>query len=243
MIWHRRRFHVKEGVIPLIDIVGIEGEVKMYRAKLVIVLFGCLVLLASCQTDDKTATKIQEKMKKSAVYEADFHENQEDLEKYREKEEETYEGLIDSDIQNQEDIASKTEEGKEDLKQQQHLLKEGKENFQQAYDEAYAIQDRVNNIQDKEQQEQASGILDILEERNDEIKDYFDIYHKQVNLLDDFYEEIETEDIPIDKMEGKIDEINDNTEDIEKHIHAFNEATDAYNQQESTYYETVEKSS
>lgn len=215
----------------------------MHRAKPVIVLFGCLVLLASCQTDDKTAIKVQEKMEKSAVYEADFHENQEDLEKYREKEEETYKGLIDSDIQNHEDIATKTEEGKEDLKKQQNLLKEGKKNFQQAYEEAFTIQDYIEKIQDAEQQAEASSILDILEERNDEIKDYFDIYHKQVNLLDDFYEEIEKEDIPIDKMEGKIDEINDNTEDIEKHIHAFNEATDAYNQQEATYYETVEKAS
>lgn len=213
------------------------GTLRMF-----IVITSVVLFLVGCQTDKNEAENIQDKMNQAAAYEEDFQSNQESLETQRDEEQAIYEDIIAGDIQDKENILEQVDEGKASLKKQSQLVEEGQAYFQQAYEEASSIESNVEQIEDKQQQDQALKLLDVIKERKEEIKNYFDLYQDQLNELNTFYEALESEEISLDDMSQQIDEVNEKNEEMEEHLQSFNKATETYNEEETTYYETVEKS-
>lgn|SRR5699024_1165069 len=213
----------------------------MQLLRLAMISLGCVLFLAGCQSDEKEAENIQDKLNEAAVYEEDFQANQESLQAYRDKEQSIYEDIIQGDIQNREAILEQVDEGKKSLKKQNELVIEGQDYMEKAYETSTSIQSNIEQIEDKQEQDQAAELLNVIKERKGEIKSYFDLYEDQLHTLYTFYEALESDDVPLDDMSQQIDEVNDTNEDMEDHLKSFNQATETYNEEEAAYYNIVEE--
>lgn len=213
----------------------------MQLLRLAMISVGCVLFLVGCQSDEKEAENIQDKLNEAAVYEEDFQANQESLEAYRDKEQSIYEDIIQGDIQERDAILEQADEGKTCLKKQNELVIEGQDYMEKAYETSTSIKSNIEQIEDKQEQDQAAELLNVIKERKGEIESYFDLYEDQLHTLYTFYEALESDDAPLDDMSQQIDEVNDTNEDMEDHLKSFNQATETYNEEEAAYYNIVEE--
>lgn len=213
----------------------------MQLLRLAMISVGCVLFLVGCQSDEKEAENIQDKLNEAAVYEEDFQANQESLEAYRDKEQSIYEDIIQGDIQERDAILEQADEGKTCLKKQNELVIEGQDYMEKAYETSTSIKSNIEQIEDKQEQDQAAELLNVIKERKGEIESYFDLYEDQLHTLYTFYEALESDDVPLDDMSQQIDEVNDTNEDMEDHLKSFNQATETYNEEEAAYYNIVEE--
>jgi len=213
----------------------------MQLLRLAMISLGCVLFLVSCQSDEKEAENIQDKLNEAAVYEENFQDNQESLEAYRDKEQSIYEDIIQGDIQERDAILEQADEGKTCLKKQNELVIEGQDYMEKAYETSTSIKSNIEQIEDKQEQDQAAELLNVIKERKGEIESYFDLYEDQLHTLYMFYEALESDDVPLDDMSQQIDKVNDTNEDMEDHLKSFNQATETYNEEEAAYYNIVEE--
>lgn len=213
----------------------------MQLLRLAMISVGCVLFLVGCQSDEKEAENIQDKLNEAAVYEENFQDNQESLEAYRDKEQSIYEDIIQGDIQERDAILEQADEGKTCLKKQNELVIEGQDYMEKAYETSTSIKSNIEQIEDKQEQDQAAELLNVIKERKGEIESYFDLYEDQLHTLYTFYEALESDDVPLDDMSQQIDEVNDTNEDMEDHLKSFNQATETYNEEEAAYYNIVEE--
>lgn len=212
----------------------------MKRLLVFFIILCCIAFLTGCQSDEKQAAKIQEKMEESASYEKSFASNQEDLNAYREKEQSIYNDLIHLDIQDEDDIQQKLDDTNTYMEKQKKLIDEAKENFQKAYEESASIKENIEKIKDKDQKKQASKLLDIMVERKEMIDTFFKDYQDQQKLLNSFYDSLEDGKLSVDELNDQIDDINDHNQDMEDAIQQFNQYTEKYNKAEGEYYKMAE---
>lgn len=216
------------------------GELEVKRFFVFVAILCCIVFLAGCYSDEKQAAEIQDKMEESASYEESFASNQEDLNEYREKEQSTYNDLIDLDIQDEDVIQQKLDDAGTYLEKQEKLIDEAKENFQRGYVKSASIKENVKKIKDKDQKKQASDILNVMNERKKIIDTFFDDYRAQLKRFNDFYDRLEDGDFNVDDLDNQIKEINEHSQDMEDVIELFNQNTRQYSKIENDYYKKVE---
>src|SRR5699024_10960560 len=143
--------------------------------------------------------------------------------------------LIQGDIQERDAILEQADEGKTCLKKQNELVLEGQDYMEKAYETSTSIKSNIEQIEDKQEQDQAAELLNVIKERRGEIESYFDLYEDQLHTLYMFYEALESDDVPLDDMSQQIDKVNDTNEDMEDHLKSFNQATETYNEEEAAY--------
>lgn len=211
----------------------------MKRLFIIVMLGCCSFLLVSCHTDEKQANKIYEKLEKSTSYEKEFASNQEDLENYKEKEQSIYEDLIDLDVE-ETDIQQKLEDANVYIEKQRQLVETAEDNYQKAYKESVSIKKNAKEIKSKKQQAQVSKLLAVIKERGKLMVTFFDDYDKQIKDLTSFYSHLEDDDIPLDKLDNQISDINERNQDLQDETETFNQYTKQYNDMEKHYYQTAE---
>ncbi|QQK77645.1 YkyA family protein [Salicibibacter cibarius] len=211
--------------------------------RLFVVMLGCgIVFLASCQSDEKQAVEIHEKIETSSSYEQAFASNQEDLEEYREKEQSLYNDLIELDIQDKATLQQSIDDAETYIEEQQALLDEAEENFQKAYEAAASILENIEEMNDQELKGQAFELLEMMAERKELVDTFCDDYQHRLKVLASFYEDLNDDEWSHDELEAeedRIDQINNRNQVMEDVIQKFNKRTEQYKEVESQYFEMV----
>lgn len=211
----------------------------MKRFFIFVIILCFIAFLARCHPDEKQAAAIQEKMEVSASYEAAFASNQEDLNKYREKEQSNYNDLLDLDIQDEDIIQQRLEDAATYIEKQKKLIDEAKENFQKAYEKSDSMKKNVKKIKDKDQKKQVSNLLNVMNDRKELLDSFFDNYLGQLKQLNDFYDHFASNEYDDHDLDHQVEEINEHNEDMEDMMKRFNQITKQYSEMADDYYKMV----
>lgn len=213
--------------------------VKKKRLILFLIVVCFLLFLTGCPSDDKHSKKINNKIKETAELEKDFVENQEELNKVREKAQQVYNDLINLDIKNTDVIHQKIKEANTYTKKQLDLIEKAEDNFQKAYKEHALIEKSINKIKNKEQRKQASKLLSIMEQRKNSIEVFFEDYRTKLDIQNTFYRQLDEDRPRVENLSEQIFHINECNKGIEEAIQRFNKHTEQYNQAKNEYFQVT----
>ncbi|MCM3569416.1 YkyA family protein [Neobacillus mesonae] len=212
----------------------------MNRFIVVTIILGLAVFLTGCDSDEKQAGEIHQKMEESASFEKEFAMNQKELENNRKKAQSVYNNLMNLDINDTDAIKQKLDDANIYIKKQQKSLREAEVNFQKAYTKSASIKENAKKIQDKNQKKQAAKLMKLIDDRKKIIDTFFDEYHNLLKLQTTFYEDLGNRKYNVDKFNQQINEINKYGQNMKDIIQQFNQYTEQYNEVENEYYKLAE---
>lgn len=200
----------------------------MNRLRVFTIVVSFLILLSGCQSDQKQADKIHNILEEAAPFEKNFTTNLSDLSVAREQAQTVYMELIQLDIDDKKNISQKIDAAHTYTNEQQKLLKEARENYQKAYQQAITIEKPIEKLKDKGQKKQASRLFTIINEKKKLMDTFFEDYHDHLELQKAFYQQLEDENFNLETLNEQINGINDRLQNMGEIIQQFNQYTQQF---------------
>lgn len=210
----------------------------MKRLVFLVMILGLFTFLSGCQSDHKQAAEIHEKMEESASFEEKFVANQKQLDDTRKRVQEIYQDVQSLDFNDIDAIKQKV--GDQELSMEKQQLNEAEENFQTAYSKLMGIKENIELIQDEDQKKQATKLVTLMNSRKKLMENFFDTYRNQLKSQSSFFEHLEQDKFELDKLEGEIDVINEDSLHMSEVVEQFNEITEQYNKVMINYFKMAD---
>lgn len=201
-------------------------------------ILGLFTFLSGCQSDHKQAAEIHEKMEESASFEEKFVANQKQLDDTRKRVQEIYQDVQSLDFNDIDAIKQRV--GDHELSMEKQQLNEAEENFQTAYSKLMAIKENIELIQDEDQKKQTTKLVTLMNSRKKLMENFFDTYRNQLKSQSSFFEHLEQDKFELDKLEGEIDVINEDSLHMSEVVEQFNEITEQYNKVMIDYFKMAD---
>ncbi|MBY0097968.1 YkyA family protein [Mesobacillus maritimus] len=213
-------------------------QLKLLIILIVIVILG--VIFIQYQSNDNQATKIQEIMEKSSSFEREFIENQKELDQYRQKSHAVYSEVIHLEVKDKDLIIQKLEDVNEYIRIKDKLLKEAEESFLKSYNEATSIKEHVKELKDEDQKNQATKLVNLINERKKVLDPFFDDYQEQLTLQTSLYQQMIDGNFDFGKLDEMISDINVYSKEMAEIIQQFNEYSKQSKKVENDFYKMAE---
>ncbi len=211
-------------------------EVFSLKLKYVGLVLGMamVVFLAAC--GNNPAEDMFTHMEKAVVLEEVFEQQQEPLVAAEKKEHEIYEQIIKLGMSEYEEIVELSKQAISIVQERKQLMDKEKMSIEAGYEEFLKIEPVIEELKEEELRDQAVQLKETMTKRFESYQALYDEYDIALSLDEELYTMLQQEDLTIDDLQGKIDEINEAYEKVMNAKDVFNEYTEAYNVEKKEFY-------
>ncbi|WP_216828138.1 YkyA family protein [Alkalihalobacterium elongatum] len=193
-----------------------------------------VVFLAAC--GNNPAEDMFTHMEKAVVLEEVFEQQQEPLVAAEKKEHEIYEQIIKLGMSEYEEIVELSKQAISIVQERKQLMDKEKMSIEAGYEEFLKIEPVIEELKEEELRDQAVQLKETMTKRFESYQALYDEYDIALSLDEELYTMLQQEDLTIDDLQGKIDEINEAYEKVMNAKDVFNEYTEAYNVEKKEFY-------
>ncbi|WP_209123690.1 YkyA family protein [Alkalihalobacillus sp. BA299] len=199
-------------------------------------ILGVVMVLFLGACGSKPAENMYTHLEKAVVLEEVFEQQQEPLVAAEKKEHEIYEQIIKLGMSEFEEIVELSNQAISIVQERRELIDKEKMSIEAGYEEFIKIEPEIENIKEEEIKDHSIKLMETMEDRINSYHVLYDEYEKALNLDEELYIMLQKEDLTIDELQEKIDQINEAYEVVMKAKDEFNEYTEAYNKLKKEFY-------
>ncbi|MBM7659536.1 DNA repair exonuclease SbcCD ATPase subunit [Bacillus mesophilus] len=198
-----------------------------------------IMFLTGCNSGPQPEEQIYVHLEQAVKLETEFEEQQEPMTNLEQKEKELYNQIIDLGLKELEQIKKLSGEAIQIVDNRKELLDQEYESIKQSKSEFDKINDLVTQIEDEELKGESDELIQTMEERYQAYEELYTAYSTSIALDKELYEMFQMEDLTLEALEEKINEINKSYEQVIQLNESFNTITKNYNNQKKSFYEAA----
>jgi DNA repair exonuclease SbcCD ATPase subunit len=198
-----------------------------------------IMFLTGCNSGPLPEEQIYVHLEQAVKLETEFEEQQEPMTNLEQKEKELYNQIIELGLKELEQIKQLSAEAIQTVDDRKEMLDQEYESIKQSKAEFDKINEIVTQIEDEELKSESDALIQTMEERYQAYEELYAAYSTSISLDKELYEMFQVEDLTMEALEGKINEINKSYEQVIQLNESFNTITTNYNNQKKSFYETA----
>ncbi|WP_246944065.1 YkyA family protein [Bacillus pinisoli] len=198
-----------------------------------------LFLITACTSGPTPAEQIYVHLEQAVKLETEFEQQQKPITDLEQQEKELYNQIIELGLKEIEKIKELSAEATKIVDERKARLEQEYESIKQSKAEFDKITQIVAEMKTDELKQEAETLIDIMNERFQTYESLYSSYLTSISLDQELYAMFQQEDLTLEALEGKINEINTSYEQVIQLNESFNSATTQYNEQKKNFYETA----
>jgi hypothetical protein len=208
--------------------------------RIITITIFLIMLLAGCNSGPLPEEQIYVHLEQAVKLETEFEKQQEPMTILEQKEKELYNQIIDLGLKELEKIKQLSSQATQIVDERKAMLDQEFESIKQSKAEFDKINEIVTQIESEELKGEAEELIQKMEERYKTYEELYTAYTASISLDKELYELFQQDDLKLEVLEGKINEINKSYEQVIQLNESFNSITSNYNNQKKSFYETAE---
>lgn len=209
---------------------------KQLKFSFIIIIF-ITILISGC-TKANPAEEIYNHLEKAVSLEIVFEDKQKPLSEAENEEYELYEKIL--SIADLEEIQLLATKAKEIANSRKEMITEEKDSIEKSYNEFVLTKPIIETIDDESLAKTAQQLVEAMENRYNTYKKLHEEYLTAITLDLELYELIQKDDLMIEQLELKHEEVNQQYEIVNGLKEEFNQYTIQYNDLKKSFYELAE---
>ncbi|WP_017471758.1 YkyA family protein [Amphibacillus jilinensis] len=206
------------------------------RLKMVglMILSGLLLVACSGQSTEET---MYEHMEEAVRLEGDFVDQQQPLGELEQKEQDIYQEISELGMDEYEEIRSLAEQAIASIEERRELTEKEIASIEASKSEFEQVEPLIADLEDEALQETAQEMVEKMNERYQAFLALHEAYQSSLDYDIALYELLMKEDLEEPEFTEQVDQVNSQYQEVIDANHAFNDATDAFNERKREFYD------
>jgi hypothetical protein len=219
---------------------GIRGRNNMQKLMKLIIGFGFIIILASCNQKDPT-NEINAHLEATVDIETSFEENQQHIFTLEKEDQEIYEEILALDADAYKEMVALSDKAIGLLDERAEYASQEKESMQASQTEFEKIQVLMDKVEDEKIKDMLHKLSDTMMERYEIYDRVFKEYTNSITLTKEHYRYFQEEHYSEKAMYETLEKVNNSYDEVTQLYKTFNDKTEEFNEQKKTYYDTITK--
>lgn len=210
------------------------------KTKIIGLLAVSMLALSGCSIGASTEKQLSDTLAKMNDSESPYIATQSKLTELEKNEQKTFTETMELTKEDVDQLSTKVDE----LKKLNEERLANLEEEEAAMNEAKAFIDDLDSIKDKASDSEKKSIEELREavsERYDLHAAFINEYKKLTSIQKEFYDMLPKEDVELDELKQKVEEVNDQNAIVKEAITKFNDATKKVNSVKESVFKSLEK--
>ncbi|WP_243354492.1 YkyA family protein [Bacillus litorisediminis] len=212
---------------------------KSFTQTLLVIVGTAVILLAGCTEKTSPVETMYTTLEGVVSAEEDFNEQQEPLQQLEKQEHELFEQIISLSMNEFDQIVNLSKEALSIVEKRKEKIEIERESMIESEEKFKEVQDIIETIEDEELKAKATELSKTMNSRYQAHKDLYDAYMNGLQLDQQLYTILQDENLTLDQLETKINEINDAYKIVMEANNEFNKITEKYNESKQSFYEAA----
>nr|WP_239585267.1 YkyA family protein [Amphibacillus cookii] len=198
------------------------------------ILSGLLLVACSGQSTEEA---MYEHMEEAVRLEGDFVDQQQPLGELEQKEQDIYQEISELGMDEYEEIRTLAEQAIASIEERRELTEKEIASIEASKNEFEQIEPLIADLEDEALQETAHEMVEKMEERYQAFLVLHEAYQSSLDYDIALYELLMKEDLEEPEFTEQVDQVNNQYQEVIDANHAFNEATDDFNEKKREFYD------
>ncbi|MBM7540435.1 YkyA family protein [Amphibacillus cookii] len=201
---------------------------------MIMILSGLLLVACSGQSTEEA---MYEHMEEAVRLEGDFVDQQQPLGELEQKEQDIYQEISELGMDEYEEIRTLAEQAIASIEERRELTEKEIASIEASKNEFEQIEPLIADLEDEALQETAHEMVEKMEERYQAFLVLHEAYQSSLDYDIALYELLMKEDLEEPEFTEQVDQVNNQYQEVIDANHAFNEATDDFNEKKREFYD------
>ncbi|WP_347860710.1 YkyA family protein [Salimicrobium sp. PL1-032A] len=208
----------------------------MFKKTMMFIMIVVLTVLAAC-SGQSAKQEMYDHLEETVKQENSFKEQQAVLTELEEKEQKLYNQIIDSDLDDLEEIQKLSDEALALVEERQEKLDLENESIQSAKEEFSKVEPLIGEMEDNEEAKQiAKEMVTAMEERYAAYERMHNTYQEALKLDEELYAMLKKKDLQEETLRTQVGKVNEKYQKVIDANDEFNERTDDFNKLKREFY-------
>ncbi|MET3698155.1 putative cell-wall binding lipoprotein [Bacillus oleivorans] len=212
---------------------------KRTKQTLYTVIAAAVFFLAGCTEKVSPMETMYTTLEGVVSAEEGFNEQQDPLRELEKQEHDLFDQIISLSMNEFDQILTLSKEALSIIEQRKEKIEIERQSMIESEEKFKEVQDIIETIEDENLKAQAASLSDVMNTRYQAHKSLYDAYMKGLQLDQELYTILQDENLTLDQLESKINEINEAYELVMEANNQFNEITEKYNDAKKNFYEAA----
>lgn len=206
----------------------IKGDFNLKKIVIATAFTGILLLSACSGTS--TEEQLNEILESTFEEEAGYRDVQSELQNREQNEQQLFESMMALTKEQQAEVEELSQEAIASADERLELLETERESMQSAAEEFQSMDQLIEEADEESLKADLVALKEQMEARFDKHSDFTDAYQSLIEHQRELYAMIAEEDMDLERLQSKTDEVNDQNDLVQEAVTAFNEQTEQFNE-------------
>lgn len=191
--------------------------------------FTGILLLSAC-SGTSTEEQLNEILESTFEEEAGYRDVQSELQDREQNEQQLFESMMTLTKEQQAEVEELSQEAIASADERLELLETERESMQSAAEEFQSMDQLIEEADEESLKADLMALKEQMEARFDKHGDFTDAYQSLIEHQRELYTMIAEEDMDLERLQSKTDEVNEQNDLVQEAVTAFNEQTEQFNE-------------